>query len=1031
VILSCANGLWRTAENGILTSRMPDKAQLVAQIRFALEQLSERNAEHEWEHLCRYLTRERICSNVLPATGPVQSGGDQGRDFETFRIYLESSSLGSRSFVGLAADKPIAFACTIEKAKGIASKIRGDIAVIMSSGTRPETVYVFCACDVTVAKRHTLQEWAKTKYSVHLEIIDGAAVAEILCDRELFWLAERYLQLPSELLPALTTPEEQKDWYASKLEKWRQEKFPPQTFAHFSEIRSAGRTALGPFKYDKDGAPVSGHDLPELPFWIERLDEITTKGAVESLRRRAFYEATVLRLRGLGSLMGQEERLRDYFSGLAQLRDVSELEDFQVLLTYVVVANRMGHVQLQDAELGHWVRALEDRLVDRLHNAKKHEKINEWCALLDIRAHLALFLRIAWKQPDITEALHYWEKLAKLVNRAPLFPLERFADRLAQYARYIGRHPLYERLTEKVDALVAKRFGNFKAAEKCLDRAIAFRDADDLPRAMALLHRAKIDWFAEETLGKSLQVLNWLSDAYQEQGLCFAAKYYALAAAFSAAHSQDLKLKPMVARNLERAASCDYSLGAWHGFLELAAMCVELYPHFASDPETDFISADGGMFRLPFHLAMAAATTKLLFSDLEAYATTQTTQIMKSLGLDDVLQQTRDHALKVWANNADGLWTAIEEQLNGPPWSDSGPTRQVRWKAHGVTWNIQWCNDYESTLAAEEFLAVLQIFLSDLAGQDLCLLRSPLTISIRLASDDAFATARSGGYNGFDVRFEPSNTQRVGVVTLPPYRCFHDGTITREGLQASALGVASSLLTEMSLLPLDRFSKILEERLREGLQTKLLVAATYGRCHREFVSQEDFESSSRYTHTSLPKSVRFTSRLPDKLPWFNGPGPGYDPQEAPSMIRNRYDRFTPPVVRTLARLKTELPFRITVDRLRAAGWKDWHILSAVFHVTLNYRLDHIRRTQGTRPEEAASLLMARKPESDDALPVPLGEYGEKNLRKQFQLFVLSFAKTYGLESHNPTPDFSAIEDFLAQRYNFWTDDVEHEDPFAL
>jgi hypothetical protein len=58
-----------------------DPAQIIAQIRFALARLSERNAHHEWEHVCRHLTRERICSNILPATGPVQAGGDQGRDF--------------------------------------------------------------------------------------------------------------------------------------------------------------------------------------------------------------------------------------------------------------------------------------------------------------------------------------------------------------------------------------------------------------------------------------------------------------------------------------------------------------------------------------------------------------------------------------------------------------------------------------------------------------------------------------------------------------------------------------------------------------------------------------------------------------------------------------------------------------------------------------------------------------------------------------------------------------------------------------
>src|SRR5829696_7789384 len=94
---------------------MTDRAQLIGQIRFALEQLSERNSHHEWEHLCRHLARERICSNILPATGPVQAGGDQGRDFETFRTFLSLSSLAGQSFIGLIADKSIAFACTLEQ----------------------------------------------------------------------------------------------------------------------------------------------------------------------------------------------------------------------------------------------------------------------------------------------------------------------------------------------------------------------------------------------------------------------------------------------------------------------------------------------------------------------------------------------------------------------------------------------------------------------------------------------------------------------------------------------------------------------------------------------------------------------------------------------------------------------------------------------------------------------------------------------------------------------------------------------------
>lgn len=359
---------------------MPDNAQIATQIRFALEQLSERNAEHEWEHLCRHFARARICSNILPATGPVQAGGDQGRDFETFRTFLAKSQLATRSFIGLISDKPIAFACTIERAKRIDSKIRKDVTTIMSSGTRPETVYHFCACDLPVAKRHALQEWANDTYAIQLEIIDGTAVCEQLCDPELFWLAERYLQVPSTILPAARSTDEGNDSYAATLERWRHESGRAQTYAHFSEIRAAARTALGPFAYAEDGRPINRFERPELPFWIDRLDELAEHAPYKPLRRRAVYEATVLRLRGLGTLIGQETRLRTFFLDVAQLNDSADLEDFQVLLTYVKTALHQDIVQLSEAELQGWSEKLGAHLCQCIRSAKRNGRINEQCA---------------------------------------------------------------------------------------------------------------------------------------------------------------------------------------------------------------------------------------------------------------------------------------------------------------------------------------------------------------------------------------------------------------------------------------------------------------------------------------------------------------------------------------------------------------------------------------------------------------------------------------------------------------------------
>ncbi len=1011
---------------------MSDQAQVIAQIRFSLEQLSERNAEHEWEHLCRHLARERVCSNILPATGPVQAGGDQGRDFETFRTYLARSRLAGRSFVGLISEKPLAFACTLAKKKRIAAKIRSDVKEIVSGGTPIKGVYVFCTADVAVATRHKLQNWARETHGISLEIIDGAAIAEFLAVRELFWLAERFLHLPAELLPALPAHEEEKEWYARTLDRWRRAGRPAQTFAEFSEVRAGARAALGPFAYDADGAPVNQYDRPELPYWIELLDGIADADTVGMLRRRAFYEASVLRLRGLGSLMGQEERLRTYFAAITDLHDSADLEDTQVLLTYVLSANRLGQVNLASAELESWLQALQLRMDERLAEAQRRDQVNESCALLEVRGYVALYRRFNEGVLDPTKALAEWNKLAELLARAPLFPLERFADRLAQYARYFGTHAEYEPLTQAVDRLLAERFGQFKAAEKCLQRATAFGEAGDLPRAMGQLHRAKIDWFAEETLGKSLVALNWLSRAYVEQGLFFAGKYYALAAAYVALYAEDLRLKPYVARSLERAASCDYGLGAWHGFLDLAEICARFYPHFSSDPASDFNNPHGLLQPLIFHIGLLPTATKLLCGQLESYAVERCAKIADHLGLGDALRDVQDQANQVWANKTPAeLWATVEDQLAGPPWSDAGPTRGAQWKAHGVTWSVEWANDYETTLAVEEFLAALQVLLSDLAGHDLCLMRSTFNISFRLADDDLNDLAPSKtGYKGFDTHFEPSNAARLVTITLPPYRHFRDGVLSRHDLQVGALSVASMLLADVSLLPNSRFQGLLEDRFAQGLQSKLHIGAPYSRCLADFVSRDVFENSARRIRVPISPSRPFRSRLPETLPWFAGPGPGYDPEKVQEHIRNRYERFSHGVARTLSRLRSEPEFQRTVASLRGSGWRDWHILSAVFHVTMNYRLNHRRIILlSSETEEAVGDYLANQPEPEDAPAVPLGEYAAEKLREQLPMFTAAFAKTYGLELHQRTPDFSAMEDFLAHRYNFWKDDVDHDDPF--
>src|SRR6185369_11789937 len=131
----------------------PSREELIGQIRFALSELASDNGQHRFEDLCRHFARERLVPNILPATGPVGVGGDQGRDFETFRSYLRDELGTHGAFAGRLQQGHVAFACTLQQ-DGLPSKIRQDIKKITGSGSQVVAIYVFLVAPLPVATRH-------------------------------------------------------------------------------------------------------------------------------------------------------------------------------------------------------------------------------------------------------------------------------------------------------------------------------------------------------------------------------------------------------------------------------------------------------------------------------------------------------------------------------------------------------------------------------------------------------------------------------------------------------------------------------------------------------------------------------------------------------------------------------------------------------------------------------------------------------------------------------------------------------------
>lgn len=983
---------------------MASITEVVSQIRFGLEQLSPRNAHHGFEDVCRHLARARICSNILPATGPVAAGGDQGRDFETFRTYLSSSPIAKSTFIGLASSKAITFACSIQKKDRISSKIKSDVKTIVSSGSTVEAIHFFAAADIAVATRHKLQAWARATYDVELEIHDGNAISELLADREVFWIAVTYLSLPAEIFPR--APESDDDrWYGSVLSKWKDQKPTGKNSSEFSEIKLAARQAF-----------LNERLRQDLPFCISLIERTFLDSPFADLRRRAMYEVSFLNLRGLNSLEGYEGLLRDYFSTISEFATAADLEDARNLVSYCAGALGQGVVGLTFQEVSDWQHALIERIDERL---KESVHPNVEASLLGIKGWTYLMVDPLAPEPfNFEKAIEWWMKLVDMVDSAAMFPLGRFADNITELLELILEvNPKaeipnnYFQLTEKLDDLLAKRLGGFTAAENSLKRASVLHEQGRVLDAIDLLHRSKLDWYASETLREALSTMLFLSRAYMQLGLLFAAKYYALAVAFIAMNNTQPTVKPYASRGLMRAATWDYILGAFCGFLSLTE--IEIPIHQAHARNAGDLENNTELHSIVFHLMMLKAVSERVNPEFDHLVSTRIETWLPKEWVDSILPETRQSLADM---DNEQLKEHLASELLGMPYDDFDPLRKVAWSALGVRWSAVWKNDYATTKEAEQFLAILQVYLVEIARHDLCLLKTTVHMSLELVDSGTI-----------EIHPIPSNSGRVWNVLLP-----QSGTHSPTDLGKTHVDVFSAvneILLEISLLPERNHIEIMKSLFTRGLADRIFVAHPYEAVYQEFIREQDFNQFNRTTEKNPFAKCKVPSFEHEDLRWNDSPGPTYDRSSAEQALRNRYERIMPSIRYTLPRLLRVPSFRQTIESLRQEGWLDWHILTAVSCATINERLNR-EPTDEHDPEALDQVYQTLSEEKEEWEPVPLNIFEPGVLQFCLHTSMLSTLKVLELECHQLTPDFHAIEEFLRHRYNYWTDDLPHTNPFG-
>lgn len=384
-------------------------------IRFAISQLSSQNSQAEFEKICLYFSRQRIHGNILPATGPVQAGGDQGRDFETFHTYLSNSSIKNSSFVAEHSNKPVVFACSMEKDPTKKNgKINSDVRTITSKGVAVDRIYFFSGQDIPVAARHKSIADVKNEFRVDLEIIDANALAQHLSEPDLFWVATQFLKIPADYFPE----RKEEDWYTKLMKEYRTREKPITSYEEFEDVKSAIRNIY------KDKALKS-----DLTFWFPKFDQLIADGAIEGLVRKAIYERFVTAFVGLDYVEGQEGNIERYFNNFESYLSNSELEDANHLLSFCQTAVARGRLKLKKDYLEDVSNRMDELITNVTENAVTPDNK---CAILEIRASFNLNDRRGDRDFDRNFGRYVsgLEELVANLGDAHFFPFERLADRL-------------------------------------------------------------------------------------------------------------------------------------------------------------------------------------------------------------------------------------------------------------------------------------------------------------------------------------------------------------------------------------------------------------------------------------------------------------------------------------------------------------------------------------------------------------------------------------------------------------------------
>lgn len=480
-------------------------------LEYHFETLNNRSQELEFEIFVRKLCEREICPNLVAQTGPT-AGGDGKTDTETYPV---SSQIAF--FWGLnEAPESERWAFGVSTQKDWRAKCRKDVESVMSTGRG--YVQIFCVSSrfIKNSSRAELQDELSKKYDVKVTILDRTWLLDKTLQPKNQHLAIDHLGLTGSIETKIQIGpfDADKQIQLSEIER-KIEQIEDPGHLTLSQVDLYTKRAIIYKELERDAAAV------------EHQFNIAVRTAKKFGTQRqhfdALYQLTWAAYWWLENSELFEENFEKTF-GVAQDTDNVEVwEKIVTLFNLVVTTHRHDTCTLD-------VTALETIIRKKLDAIACDDGMIS--AALQARTSLALLdLLMADSEDQITATLQSLVPIAESAQKLIGYPMARLINLLESMDVAFGEFEDYELLIDKLTDDASAREGDRLVADKFLRRGALSLDKKDYYRAIKCFGLSLHGLYSNESKQEVFGALYMLTDAYEKQGLLWAARGTALMAA--------------------------------------------------------------------------------------------------------------------------------------------------------------------------------------------------------------------------------------------------------------------------------------------------------------------------------------------------------------------------------------------------------------------------------------------------------------------------------------------------------------------